>query len=351
MNTNRLLLAALLACFALPALSEETAPAPVPPHQGEWSQPGEEFRIVQRGHAQPVKNAPYSAQAISEQLQQLADGNQIERRTSSASYRDSAGRTRHEVRDARGELRTVTIKDPVAGTTWILNPQARTAQRLPARAEIERMTRDARETARTAREAARVQVDRLRQEGRLPPHERADGEERVTVRVERRVEDDRAAGQDGRRETVRVIRLPRVPGTDAAAIGPRISPAIGPMIAGAISGALGDNKWAAKAVSRDLGARDFNGVKAEGRQRSYEIPAGEVGNRNPIVVADETWYSPELQVTVYAKHSDPRSGDYVYRLEGIKRGEPDAALFAVPADYQLREIGKRAAGAVGKNEE
>lgn len=331
MNTNRLLLAALLACFALPALSEEIAPAPAPLH------PGEDFRIVQRGRAQPVKNAPYSAQAISERLQQLPDGNQIAQRTSSASYRDSAGRTRREVRNAKGELRTVTINDPVAGTIWILNPQARTAQRLPSRAEIERITRSARETAR-------AQVERMRKEGRLPVLERREGEDRVTVRVERRVDEERAGERDSRRETVRVIRLPHMPGIDAAEIGPRI----GPMIAGTVSGALADNQWAAKAVSRELGTRDFDGVKAEGKQRSYEIPAGEVGNRNPIVVLDETWYSPELQLTVYAKHSDPRSGDYVYRLEGIKRGEPDAALFTIPPDYQVRETGKRVPG---KNED
>ena len=335
MNTNRLLLAALLACFALPALAEEMDPAPAAPGRGEWAHPGEAFRIVQRSHAQPVKNAPYSAQVISERLQQLPDGNQIERRTHSASYRDSAGRTRLEVRNARGELRTVTISDPVAGTTWLLNPQARTAQRLPSRADIERISRHARETAR-------VQVERMRKEGRLPALERKEGEDRVTVRVERRVVENSTGDseRDGRRETVRVIRLPHAPGIDAAEIGPRI----GPMIAGAVSGALADGQWAAKAVSRELGTRDFDGVKAEGKQRSYEIPAGEVGNRNPIVVADETWYSPELQVTVYAKHSDPRSGDYVYRLEGLRRGEPDAALFAVPSDYQVREPGRRAAG-------
>jgi hypothetical protein len=338
MNTNRLLLAALLACFALPALAAETAPAPAPAAlaPGEAAHPGEELRILRRGHAQPVKNAPYSAQAVSERLQQLPDGNQIERRTSSASYRDSAGRTRHEVRNARGELRTVTINDPVLGASWILNPQARTAQRLPSRADIERIGRNARETAR-------AQVERMRKEGRLPALARSEGEERVTVRVERGEDSER----DGRRETVRVIRLPRMPGMDAAEIGPRI----GPMIAGAVSGALADGQWAAKAVSRDLGTRDFDGVKAEGKQRSYEIPAGEVGNRNPIVVLDETWYSPELQVTVYAKHSDPRSGEYVYRLEGLKRGEPDASLFTVPSDYQVREIGKRVPGAVGKTAE
>jgi hypothetical protein len=345
MNMHRLLLAALLACCTLPSLAEDTAPAPAAPAapaRSGWAPPDEALRIVRRDHAQPVKNAPYSAQAVSERLQQLADGNQIERRTRSASYRDSAGRTRHEVRNASGELRSVTINDPVAGSTWILNPQARTAQRLPARADLERI-------ARTARETARAQIERMRKEGRLPAREPAQGEDGVAVRVER--SDD--GGRDGRREVVRVVRLPRMPGLDAGEIGPRL----GPMLAGAVSGALADTKWASKAVSRELGTRDFDGVKAEGKQRSYEIPAGEIGNRNPIVVLDETWYSPELQVTVYAKHSDPRSGEYVYRLEGIKRGEPDASLFAVPPDYRVREPGNRApggpspAGTAGKNEE
>ena len=44
----------------------------------------------------------------------------------------------------------------------------------------------------------------------------------------------------------------------------------------------------------------------------------------------------DLQVTVYTKHSDPRSGDLVFRLENVKREEPAAALFAVPADYTVR---------------
>jgi len=320
MNPNRLLLAALLACLMQPAMAEQdAAPRPLPrlaPLPGM----GEGMRVIQRGNAQLVKNAPYSAQAVTERLQQLPDGNQIERRTRSASYRDSAGRTRHEVSNEKGELRTVTISDPVAGAVWILHPQTRIAQRAPSPAEIARISRDARETAR-------AHVERMRKEGRLPALERH-GEDRVSVNVER--ENDR------QRETVRVIRFPGTPGMAPAEIGSQL----GAML----TRNLADMKWADKAVSRDLGTREFDGVKAEGKVRSYEIPAGEVGNRNPIVVADETWYAPDLQVTVYSKHSDPRSGDYVYRLEGIKRAEPDAALFAVPSDYQVREIGKRPPG-------
>jgi hypothetical protein len=326
MNPNRLLLAALLACSMQPALAEEE-PAPRP-LAGLAPLPSldEGMRVIHRGNAQAVKNAPYSAQAVTERLQQLPDGNQIERRTRSASYRDSAGRTRHEIGNDKGELRTVTISDPVAGAVWILHPQTRIAQRTPSPAEIARITREARETAR-------LHIERMRKEGRLPALERQGGD-RVSVNAERE--------DDGRREVVRIIRAPRAAGSDGAAMAP-LAP-IAPMIAGAVSGALADIKWAAKAVSRDLGTREFDGVKAEGKLRSYEIPAGEVGNRNPIVVADETWYAPDLQVTVYAKHSDPRSGDYVYRLEGIKRAEPDAALFAVPPDYQVREPGKRPPG-------
>jgi hypothetical protein len=68
-----------------------------------------------------------------------------------------------------------------------------------------------------------------------------------------------------------------------------------------------------------------------------EIAAGEVGNRNAITVSDESWYSPELQVTVMSKHSAPRTGDNVYRLTAIRREEPAASLFAAPPDYTIRD--------------
>jgi hypothetical protein len=101
----------------------------------------------------------------------------------------------------------------------------------------------------------------------------------------------------------------------------------------------GDFKWAGKAATKDLGTRDIAGVKAQGKLRSYEIPAGEIGNAKAIVVSDETWWSPELQVTLYSKHSDPRSGDNVYRIENLRRDEPAAALFTVPSDYTVKDAG------------
>jgi len=318
MHTRPLLLAALLAGFLSPARADDDAPAPPAHPRVEIVGPldvriQQGLRIALRGQDRVVKNAPYSAQAVSERLQQLADGNQIERRSRTASYRDSAGRTRMEVQDDEGKLRTVTIHDPVAQVTWILNPRSRSATRLP-RAETAR--------ANAAAEAARSAAQRIR----IEEGDGANGRQIVVRRIEDKAGD--------RRETVRVIEVPPIVagagGLDPQALAARI----GPLAAGA----AGDARWSAKASTRELGTREFDGVKAEGKVRSYEIPAGEVGNRAPITVADESWYAPELQVTVYAKHSDPRSGDYVYRLEDIRRAEPDSALFTVPADYKVHDF-------------
>jgi hypothetical protein len=46
--------------------------------------------------------------------------------------------------------------------------------------------------------------------------------------------------------------------------------------------------------------------------------------------------APDLDVVVYAKTSDPRAGETTYRLANVRRGEPPADLFKVPADYRTR---------------
>ena len=55
----------------------------------------------------------------------------------------------------------------------------------------------------------------------------------------------------------------------------------------------------------------------------------------------EQWFSPDLQVLVMTKHSDPRQGETTYRLSNIVRAEPDRSLFMVPSDYTFKESGIR----------
>ena len=82
-----------------------------------------------------VKNAPYSADVVTETTQTLADGNHIRQSSTAKVYRDTEGRTRREQSlNALGGLapssnlpQVVFINDPVAGFNYALNPQNRTA--------------------------------------------------------------------------------------------------------------------------------------------------------------------------------------------------------------------------------
>jgi hypothetical protein len=65
------------------------------------------------------------------------------------------------------------------------------------------------------------------------------------------------------------------------------------------------------------------------------IPAGGIGNQQPIQVVRETWVSTALHVPVLIKTSDPRFGVTSMQLSNVTMGEPDPSLFQPPADYTL----------------
>lgn len=84
-----------------------------------------------------VKNAPYSAEAVTESTQVLANGTKLSQKTVALVYRDSEGRTRREQSAApvgpfatSGETpRVIFISDPVAGVAYTLYPDTHTAVR------------------------------------------------------------------------------------------------------------------------------------------------------------------------------------------------------------------------------
>jgi hypothetical protein len=336
MSKKNILLAALLASLAVPAFANaEVDAAADADAEGKAEREvhmtrfagapmgGFEFHydgpMMRTGRT--VKNAPYSAEAISESIQHLQDGNQIVRKNSTLHYRDSAGRTRMEVRDDKGAVRNITINDGEA--TWILNPEKKTAMKVGVPRDVARM---ASEHARAAAEKAR--------EGAMKAREHAAGDAKVAadangrVMVFRNVE--RVHGEEHRKvaEDVRIKVLSNL--DQMKDLNVRVAPLV--------AGAMADSRYTRNSTTKDLGAKEVEGVKAEGKQRSYEIPAGQIGNKNPIVVSSETWYSPDLRMTVYSRHSDPRSGERTYRLANLKRDEPAAALFAVPSDYTVTDI-------------
>jgi len=96
-------------------------------------------------------------------------------------------------------------------------------------------------------------------------------------------------------------------------------------------------------VTTSLGTQTIGGVAAEGTRYTRTIPAGQIGNAKPIVIVTERWYSPDLQMVVMTKRSDPRSGDTVFQMNSIARAEPAASLFQVPADYAVTKAEGRGA--------
>lgn len=276
-----------------------------------------------------IKNAPYSAEVITENQQKLADGNVIANKVSMLTYRDSQGRTREEIRDPKGEIRTIVINDPEVGRI-VLNPKSKTAVKMmpigPMKAGKPALN-IVTENITKAADGKDVIELKLAGEGDKQ------GERHVVIRRAMKSADGKVISGDMERNMTIDVRGPE-------SVRSMEMHTSSPMLDANFSRIFSDAKWSAKRQTKVLGSRDFDGIKADGKVQSYEIPAGEIGNVNPIVVSDESWTSPELQITVYSKHSDPRSGERIYRLSNLKRDEVPANMFAVPNDYKLSDLSK-----------
>ena len=84
-----------------------------------------------------------------------------------------------------------------------------------------------------------------------------------------------------------------------------------------------------------LGSQFINGVQANGTRTTTIIPTGNQGNDRPMVTINETWRSPELNIIVLSKQSDPRNGEFTMQMLNLSRVEPDPLLFTAPPDYSV----------------
>ena len=96
---------------------------------------------------------------------------------------------------------------------------------------------------------------------------------------------------------------------------------------------MGSNELAVSTES--LGTKTIDGLNVEGTRTTRTIPAGQIGNEQPIVITTEKWYSPELQTIVSLTRTDPRFGTTTYQLTNINRADPPQSLFIVPQDYTV----------------
>jgi hypothetical protein len=311
MTLIRLLtISCLIAAGSLNSVAQEKKPEPEKVRDVVIKFIGPKFAM-----GKVVKGAPYSAAATTETIQTLSDGNQIIRKNQSKLYRDSEGRIRTEQTletigkwTADGEAtQSISIYDPVAGVSYSLDPRTRAAykniilqKKVATGAQSETLMINGQKV--TTYTINGKTVTQAEFEAFAAEKKKREAQEELTVR--------------------RIKETPNLPDTKGELEIIR-------------SGKPDIDKDQKKTES--LGTQTIEGVTAEGTRSTLTIPAGEIGNTLPIEVVDETWYSPELQITVMTKHRDPRSGETTYRLTNISRGEPDRSLFEVPPDYTVNE--------------
>jgi len=263
------------------------------------------FEFIAAGPAfggEVVTNAPYSAEAVTETQQTLADGNKISRTDSSRIHRDSQGRTRREQTisalgpwaSAGEPTELVFINDPVAGVNYVLNTKERTAQKTEVRTVT---VTDKIEGAKAEGDVLQWKADES--EGSRPPQ-----------MIFRHMEREIKQRGEGEQHDVTFVH---------AAAAPDIRP-------------LDDN-----VKTESLGKQMIEGVEAEGTRTTITIPAGQIGNERPIETVSESWYSSQLKALVLSKQNDPRMGETTYRLANIQLVEPLPSMFEAPADYTIQE--------------
>jgi hypothetical protein len=248
-----------------------------------------------------VKGAPYSAEEVNETNQMLADGTRIHRENRTTVYRDSEGRTRRETPDS------ITITDPVANVTYMLNPKTMTGQKLT-------MAPGSYSFMRSGTMGAAISGD---SNSTFSIHSSGDGPATITFNGvpldEKAVAEAMAKAKTNGSTQTLSVGIGTGAGGGVYRVGPK------------------------KPAGESLGKQMVEGVNADGVREVSTIAAGTIGNDRPFQVSTESWYSAELQMNVMTKHSDPRTGDESFRLTNINRSEPAAYLFQAPTGYQINE--------------
>jgi len=259
-----------------------------------------------------VKNAPFSADVITQYDRALENGGRIRRESRGRIYRDSQGRMRTEsqssaVQPGAEKSDRITITDPLQQVIIYLSPKNKTATVL--------------------------HFGEVGQTSPVTSAKQSKPKEKSTIRF---------GGQPGIGSgPADNIGVPPVPaGQGNAATNPSI-PSPDAISSGMSTTTLGSS---AGATIVPLGTKYIEGVSATGTRTTRTINPGTMGNERPIVCISDTWISSDLKVTVLTETDDGQAGRSTMKLVNIVRSEPNAALFQIPADYTVKENASTANG-------
>jgi hypothetical protein len=245
------------------------------------------YKEVIRG-GEFVKGSPYTATATTETTQVLADGNRIVNKSSASLARDSEGRTRREETLSNAgplplsPMKMVFIDDPTTGSSYVLNMTEKTADVMkPGSGKVMAGT--------------------------------------VSLRT-----------ADGATQVMGAGPAPML--ESRVAVGPGLA------VESRVAGVKVDHPQQLGEIhQQSLGTEVVEGLNCDHMLTTQTIPAGAIGNEQPIVITSETWASPDLHLLIIRKHSDPRFGETVYKLSNITRNEPDPSLFQPPSDFRVMD--------------
>jgi hypothetical protein len=234
-----------------------------------------------------VTGVPFSAESVTEYVQTISDGSHVKKETTALVARDSNGRTRYSQAGLRllpGAPKIFsTIRDPVAGVRYWIDPD----EKLARRELIRRPEAQAANSIGTATGANSGAT--------------ADGHD----------------GGDAQEAAIKIARQ---------------------SIANVLSAHGKDLAGAIRSEVTPLGNRVIENVHAAGARAKVLVPAGQIGNDSPLVFRSETWYSPELSIVVLSRVIDPIMGETIFQLTHLRRGEPDSSVFQVPSGYRITGV-------------
>jgi hypothetical protein len=252
-----------------------------------------------------VKNAPFSADVITQYDRTLDNGGHIHRETRGKIFRDNLGRIRTEnqppaVQPGSEKYDHITINDPVQQVIVYLNPKNKTATIVhfgevgPAAPGI-----SAKQSA--PKDKSKVRLGGQPGTGSLPTD---------------------------------TLGIPNVPSGQANVPSAHQVQTSDPSTS-KMDSTIFTNTAGATIVP--LGTKVIEGVSATGTRTTRTINAGTIGNDTPIVCISDSWVSSDLKVTVLTETDDGQAGRSTMKLVNIVRSEPNVALFQIPADYTVKD--------------
>jgi len=90
--------------------------------------------------------------------------------------------------------------------------------------------------------------------------------------------------------------------------------------------------------TQNLGTSTMDGLQTKGVRHWAVISTGAAWWKKSAQVEEEVWTSEDLHLSLLLKRSDERSGSLTVGISNLKREEPPASMFEVPAGIKVQDL-------------